>query len=174
MIPELTSPRLTLRSPREEDFPTYRDFYTDAEASRYYGGPMLASGAWKQLAMELGHWYLKGYGMWSLELRSSGEMVGGCGFWWPGGWPRPELTWWLTKHARGRGLATEASHSAIDFAYQTLGWNSVETHLDDGNVAARKLVMRLGGTVITREFFPDGVERNVYSIPPLNPPRPDS
>jgi hypothetical protein len=76
---------------------------------------MTASNAWKQLAMELGHWVLRGYGMWSLESRSTGEMVGGCGFWWPGGWPRPELTWWF---------------------------------------------------YVGRETFQDGIERNVYSIPP--------
>ncbi len=126
---------------------------------------MLASSAWKQLAMEIGHWHLKGYGMWSIELRSTREMVGGCGFWWPSGWPRPELTWWLIKSAQGGGLATEASNLAIDFAYQNLNWNTVETHLDDDNAAARKLVLRLRGTILTREIFPDGIERNVYTIP---------
>ena len=166
LIPELTSQRLIMRAPREEDFPVYEAFYADAEASHFYGGPMLASSAWKQLAMELGHWYLKGYGMWSLELRSTGDMIGGCGFWWPSGWPRPELTWWLVKSAQGNGLATEASITAIDFAYRELGWSSVETHLDDDNEAAHRLVLRLGGSVMVREAFPDGVERNVYSIPP--------
>jgi ribosomal-protein-alanine N-acetyltransferase len=166
MIPELTSQRLIMRAPRQEDFPTYRAFYADAKASHFYGGPMTASNAWKQLAMEPGHWMLKGYGMWSLESRSTGEMVGGCGFWWPDGWPRPELTWWLIKPAQGNGLATEASVSAINFAYRKLNWNSVETHLNDDNEAACKLVLRLGGSILTREIFPDGIERNVYSIPP--------
>ena len=165
MIPELTSQRLIMRAPREEEFPVYRAFYADADASHFYGGPLIASNAWRQLAVELGHWYLKGYGMWSLEHRSTGEMIGGCGFWWPSGWPRPELTWWLTKSARGSGFATEASRTAIEFAYHTLGWNSVETHIDDDNEAARKLVLRLGGSVLVREVFPDGVERNVYSMP---------
>ena len=36
---------------------------------------MLASAAWKQLAMELGHWYLKGYGMWSLDLLETDAMI---------------------------------------------------------------------------------------------------
>jgi len=164
-IPELKSQRLLLRVPKEEDFPTYKAFYADAHASHFYGGPMISSSAWKQLAMEVGHWTLKGYGMWSIEILSSKEMVGGCGFWWPSGWPRPELTWWLVKSAQGKGLATEASISAINFAYQKLNWPSVETHLNDDNEAARKLVLRLGGSLLTRETFPDGIDRNVYSIP---------
>jgi RimJ/RimL family protein N-acetyltransferase len=77
IVPELTSPRLLLRAPKEEDFPTYRAFYTDADASHFYGGPMSASNAWKQLAMEVGHWVLKGYGMWSIETLTSHEMFGG-------------------------------------------------------------------------------------------------
>ena len=165
-IPQLTSPRLLLRAPKEEDFSTYMAFYADADTSHFYGGPMTSSNAWKQLAMEVGHWTLKGYGMWSIETLSCREMVGGCGFWWPSGWPRPELTWWLVKSAQGKGLATEASISAINFAYQKLEWHSVETHLDDDNEAARKLVSRLGGSILTRETFPDGIDRNVYSIPP--------
>ena len=118
--------------------------------------------------MEVGHWNLKGYGMWSIELRSSAHMVGGCGFWWPSGWPRPELTWWLLPSAQGQGLATEASGAAINFAYRTLNWATVETHINDDNEAAHKLVLRLGGSLLTRETFPDGIERNVYSIPPAN------
>ena len=168
VIPKLTSDRLILRAPCEADFPIYRSFYADADASHFYGGPKVASEAWKQLAMEVGHWTLKGYGMWSVELRSTGEMVGGCGFWWPDGWPRSELTWWLVKSAQGAGLATEASLAAIDFAYQILKWKTVETHINDDNDAARKLILRLGGTVLTREMFPDGIERNVYLIPPAN------
>ena len=167
-IPELRSPRLLLRAPGEEDFPTYMAFYADADASHFYGGPMSSSNAWKQLAMEVGHWTLKGYGMWSIETLSSSEMIGGCGFWWPSGWPRPELTWWLVKSAQGKGFATEASISAINYAYQKLDWHSVETHLDDDNEAARKLVLRLGGSILTRETFPDGIDRNVYSIPPAS------
>jgi RimJ/RimL family protein N-acetyltransferase len=172
MIPEFFTERPPMRAPREDDFPVYQSCYADAEASRFYGGPLTPSGAWKQLAMELGQWYLKGYGMWSLELGSSGEMVGGCGFWWPGGWPRSELTWWLIKSARGSGLATEASVAAIDFAYRKLNWDLVETHIDDDNEPARKLVLRLGGRVIAREVFPDGIERDVYSIPRTETSRP--
>lgn len=165
-IPELTTQRLLLRAPRQDDFSVYEAFYADSAQSRFYGGPLKSREAWTKLAMEVGHWSLKGYGVWSIEIQSTGEMVGGCGFWWPDGWPRPELTWWLIEAARGEGLATEASLAALDFAYRELNWDIVETHLDDDNETARRLVLRLGGAMLTRDLFPDGIERNVYSIPP--------
>lgn len=91
--------------------------------------------------------------------------MGGCGLVWPQGWPRSELTWWIAPHARRHGFALEASRAAIAFGYETLGWRLVETHMLDANAPARNLVLKLGGTIIARERFPDGNERNIYALP---------
>ena len=168
-IPELTTERLLLRGPQASDFATYEAFYSDAEASKFYDGPLSSGNAWRVLAMDLGHWQLRGFGRWSIVNRDNGEMVGSCGLWWPEGWPRSELTWWIMPEARRMGFASEASRSAIRFGYEDLGWDLVETHMDDDNLAARALVERLGGAPIIRELFPDGKERTVYSLPQNQP-----
>ena len=155
MIPTLTTERLTLRAPGEGDFAAY------ARASRFYGGPLRADAAWGRLAQDLGHWALKGHGVWALESRRDGRTIGGCGLC----WPRSELTWWLTPEARGAGYATEASRAAIAFGYDGLGWDLVETHMLDDNAPARRLVVRLGGEAIARETFPDGRARDVFVLP---------
>ena len=165
MIPTLDTDRLTLRAPQQRDFKAYEAFFADGAASTFYGGPLRSDGAWRRLAADVGHWHLRGYGIWALEQRGSRETVGGCGLWWPSGWPRSELTWWLLPSARGHGLATEASRAAISYAYDVLTWNVVQTHMDDRNDAARRLVVRLGGNIIAREVFPDGRERDVFAIP---------
>jgi [ribosomal protein S5]-alanine N-acetyltransferase len=165
MIPSLETDRLVMRSPQNNDFPIYRDFFADSEASRAYGGPMEADRAWRVLATDIGHWLLRGYGRWSLVEKATGEMVGGCGFWWPEGYPRSELTWWIVPNSRRQGYAFEASRAAISFGYHSLRWPMVETHMDDSNVAARRLAEKLGGVVIARQMFPDGLERNIYELP---------
>ncbi len=165
MIPVIETDRYRLRAPGEDDFPVYERFYADADASAFYGGPMIAHHAWRRLAMDCGHWMLRGYGIWVVERISDGAMIGGCGFWWPSGWPRRELTWWLVPEGRGKGAATETSRAAIRFGYDTMGWDSVETHMLDENTAARDLVVRLGGAVFARETFPDGRERDVFRFP---------
>jgi hypothetical protein len=38
--------------------------------------------------------------------------------------------------------------------------------MDDQNEAAKRLAQKLGGTIISREMFPDGLERNVYAMTP--------
>lgn len=165
VIPEIETERLVLRGPIAADFPVYRDFFADAEASAAYGGPLPADRAWRVLATDLGHWKLRGYGRWAVVEKASGRMIGGAGLWWPEGYPRSELTWWIVPAARRNGYAFEASHAAIVFGYRRLGWDLVETHMQDENAPARQLVEKLGGTVITRERFPDGITRNVYALP---------
>lgn len=165
MIPEIETERLILRGPIAADFPVYRDFFADAAASAAYGGPLPADRAWRVLATDLGHWALRGYGRWAVVEKASGRMIGGAGLWWPEGYPRSELTWWIVPAARRHGYAFEASRAAIAFGYRMLGWDLVETHMQDENAPVRQLVEKLGGTVIARERFPDGITRNVYALP---------
>ena len=165
MAPTIETDRLILREPRGEDFTVYRDFFADAEGSRFYGCPLSPDRAWRVLATDIGHWELRGYGRWNLIEKSSNQMVGGCGLWWPEGYPRSELTWWILPSARRHGFAHEASRAAIRYAYDVLGWPLVETHMNDENDAARHLVLKLGGAPLTRETFPDGLTRDVFALP---------
>ena len=167
MIPELETGRLLLRAPVAADFGVYRDFFADAAASDAYGGPLSADRAWRVLATDLGHWSLRGFGRWSVVEKQSGRMVGGCGLWWPEGYPRHELTWWIIPEARRHGYAIEASRAAVRFGYRSLGWPVVETHMNDENEPARRLAEKLGGRIIARETFPDGIARNIYALPDL-------
>lgn len=166
-IPEIRTQRLLLRAPCEEDTALYVRFYGDAEASAFYGGPLTPVAAWSRLARDRGHWSLRGYGLWVIERRGAGEAVGGCGLYWPTGWPRPELTWWILPEQRRQGLAREASEAAIRFGHDRLGWRQVETHCEDDNEAARGLIASLGGTLLARERFPDGKARDVFGFPPI-------
>lgn len=165
MISTLETERLILRAPTAEDLPAYAAFYTDGEASAFYGGPVLPHQAYFKLCQDVGHWHLRGYGLWTVISRASGEAVGAAGLCWPDGWPRKELTWWLLPSARGKGFATEASRAAIAWGYDALGWDLVETHMKDANVPARRLVERLGGTRIDRIPFPDGLDRDIWALP---------
>jgi len=164
-IPTIKTQRLILRAPSEDDFDVYKNFYADEDASSAYGGPLSELAAWKKLAADLGHWQLRGYGMWSLQEKQSGDMIGGCGLVWPRGWPRSELTWWIIPSARRKGYGFEASRAVVNYAYEVLKWPLVETHMNDENMPARQLALKLGGNVIERILFPDGLKRDIFKLP---------
>jgi hypothetical protein len=135
MTTELSTDRLILSMPSQVDYPAYVAFYSDADASTFYGGPLRPDGAWKRLAEDIGHWSLRGFGVWSLRDRKTAETLGGCGLWHPEGWPRRELTWWLLPSARGGGLATEASVRVIDHALSELAGPLRRADWHNGSVA---------------------------------------
>lgn len=162
--PTLATARLCLVPLDKACEQLYQRFYTNAEASKAYGGPLTAAAAWNRLASDIGTWTLQGFGVWAIRESQSEGLVGVCGFWQGVGWPR-ELTWWLVPEARGRGLAREASLAAIAHAYEVWKWDVVQTYMQDENHEARALVLRLGGTRLGRQSFPDGIERDVFRLP---------
>ena len=87
-VPTVRTDRLILRAPNAGDFELYREFYADPEASAFYGGPLGSAQAWRKLAYDIGHWELRGFGIWLLVEQASGASIGGCGIVWPEGWPR--------------------------------------------------------------------------------------
>ncbi|MCG8414241.1 MAG: GNAT family N-acetyltransferase [Pseudomonadales bacterium] len=79
-IPTLETQRLRLIPPDETSFPLYEQFYTDAEASELYGGPISADQAWARLKADLGSWHLLGFGVWVIQLLSDNRRIGTCDF----------------------------------------------------------------------------------------------
>ncbi len=87
-IPVLTTERLILRAPEARDFDIFAAFYASPRA-HFVGGPLSRELAWRMLAMEIGHWRLKGFGRWILERRDTGATAGLVGPFQPEGWPEP-------------------------------------------------------------------------------------
>ena len=141
--PTLHTPRLTLRPLTASDFPAVRDFYA-SERSRFVGGPKDAVQAWRHFAMEIGHWTLKGFGRWGVEVTETGDFVGIIGLFGPEGYPEPELGWDLMEGFDGKGYATEAARAARDWAYTEGGFTTIMSLIDPDNTAWRKLAERLG------------------------------
>ena len=78
LIPQVFTQRLLLRKFQQEDLDAYAQMCGDPEVMRYIGNgqPLSHQDSWRNMALMLGHWHLRGYGMWAVEERSSGEMIG--------------------------------------------------------------------------------------------------
>ena len=142
----LETDRLLLRMLRESDLDAYAEMCGDAEVMRYLGDgqPLTRPMAWRKMAMMVGHWSLRGYGLWGVEERSSGALVGHIGFWNPEGWPGVELGWSLRRSFWGRGYATEGARAALHFGFTRLGQAHIISLIHPDNAASIRVAQRLG------------------------------
>ena len=162
----LETERLILRMFREDDFEAYyAKVASDPDVMRYLGdGQTLTRPlAWRQLAMMVGHWQLRGYGFWAVEERATGELVGRIGFFNPEGWPGFELGWVLAKAYWGRGYATEGARQVLHHAFTDMDSDHVISLIYPANAASIRVAEGIGETLEGRvELF--GHETLVYGI----------
>jgi RimJ/RimL family protein N-acetyltransferase len=150
---------------REEDLESYARIFGDPEVARYLGNgrPLERSDAWRSLAFHLGHWALRGFGMWAVEEKASRRLVGRVGFFQPEGWPGFELGWALGREHWGKGYATESARRALAHAFTEMGREHVISIIDPGNLASLKVAGRLGER-LEREAALDGRKILIYGI----------
>ena len=141
---QVETERLILRQWREDDFEAFAAFYADDMAARFVGGACERWEAWRRMASLAGHWTFRGFGLWALEEKSSGEFVGASGLWRPEGWPELELGYWLVPAKHGMGYATEAGRAGIRHARDVVQAPSLVSYIHPDNIASQKVAERLG------------------------------
>ncbi len=144
----LETERLILRWFRASDFDDYQVMSADAEVMKFLGGQAQTEiEAWKSMAAFIGHWHFRGYGVWAVEEKSSGRMVGRLGFMNPAGWPGFELGWTLRRESWGKGYASEGARRALQYAFTELNRDHVISLIAPENVSSIRVAERLGEAV---------------------------
>lgn len=147
VIPGLITERLVLRAFKESDLDPFAEIVADQEVIRYatYGGEALTrSQAWNWLCYMLGHWHLRGFGIWAVEDRRSGELLGRIGLQYLDWFEDVELVWMLKQSAWGQGLASEGARAAIDFGFNKLLLPRLTAVIHTVNQPSMRLAERLG------------------------------
>jgi RimJ/RimL family protein N-acetyltransferase len=143
----LETDRLTLRPWIVEDFEALAAMSADPEVMRYVaadGKPLSRFAAWQGLTSMVGHWALRGFGMFAVIERSSGEFVGRLGPWQPEGWPEFEIGWTLRSEHWGKGYATEGAERCVEYAFTELGREHLVSLILPENVRSIRVAERLG------------------------------
>lgn len=141
-IPTLTTQRLTLRPPRETDFPAMLAF-NDSPRSAFVGGTRERQWVWRGLLANIGHWAMRGYGLYSVDTHV-GDFVGRIGAVFHDGWSAPELGWHIYGGFEGIGYAYEAALAArIDYHARVTSAPLISM-VDPANARSIALAERLG------------------------------
>lgn len=149
----------------ERDFEEYAAIHMDFEVTRFTARAQLTrSLAWRHMAAFVGHWLLRGFGMWGVEELETGRLVGRVGFHEPIEWPGFELGWTIGRAFWGKGYATEAANRALDYAFNEMRREHVISCIDPENVRSIKVAERLGETLETEFVDGEGHRLLVYGI----------
>jgi RimJ/RimL family protein N-acetyltransferase len=157
-IDTLMTARLRLRPWRDDpdDLDALARWNADPLVMRHMGrGPMSRDESEAALARYLRHWDEHGFGLWAVEERETGALIGRTGLSYHRAWPdEPEVGWLIDPAWWDRGLATECGAASIDYAFETLGIPRVVSICIPENLASRRVMEKLGLKLVAEQDDP--------------------
>jgi RimJ/RimL family protein N-acetyltransferase len=145
-IPVLRSGGLILRAPRLSDFDAWADFFASPR-SAFEGGRKDRAAAWSHWAADVALWTLKGYGPFGVDDAATGRYLGEVGIYHGETYPGPELGWFVTPEAEGKGVAFAAAQAVLAWLRASFDWPHVTSIIEPENARSIALALRLGGTI---------------------------
>ena len=152
-MPEQTDqhhPRLLLRRWREHDRQGFAAMNADPLVMEHFPDRLTRAESDALIAKIEAGFERHGFGLWALEVRASGELIGFCGLSVPSFdahfTPAVEVGWRLARSAWGHGYATEAGLAAVTFGFQDAGLDEIVSFTSAANVRSRAVMERIGMT----------------------------
>ena len=147
---ELTTKRLRLRHWRDADADPFAAMNAHPEVMRHFPAPMGRGDSDALLQRISGELDARGWGLWALEEREGGGLLGFTGLS-PVPFEAPftpavEIGWRLARPQWGRGLAAEAARASLAFAFGELALAEVVAFTAVGNERSRAVMRRLAMT----------------------------
>lgn len=170
--------RLVLRKPRLEDTPDLAVAYADPEVVRYLGDGSTSTPAQVEqgIAFWLERWEENGVGLFSMERREDGRVIGRSGFlvwdgdtWEVGSFAEAgaraevELGWMVAREHWGQGYATEAALAMRDWGIAERGFTRLISIIRPGNDRSVRVAEKIGERY-ERDIVPWGWPTRLYSL----------
>ncbi|MFD0403294.1 GNAT family N-acetyltransferase [Kitasatospora sp. NPDC127121] len=161
----LETPRLILRRWREEDVAPMAAVNADPEVMRWIRDGSVRDEQQTRGGIQAweSEWESQGFGLFAVEIRSTGELAGFTGLSVPGFLPEVlpavEVGWRLGRSHWGRGLATEAAAAAVRFGFEERGLERIVSITQVGNDASERIMTKLGMRLARETVSPAGGRR---------------
>ena len=156
--------RLLLRPITADDFEAHARITSDPDVMRHiHDGALTRAQAWWNIARYVGHWQIRGYGIFAAVEQSSGGVIGHMGFLNPEGGRGFELGWALARSAWGKGYALEGTRALVAHAFNELGQRHIACVIHTDNVRSIWIAERLGA-VLERQEAEGNKQLLIYGI----------
>jgi ribosomal-protein-alanine N-acetyltransferase len=157
-FPVLVTERMILRELTDEDVEAVYRIRSDYEVTKYNTGAPISSFLEAKVLIDniAIDYEQKSSLRWGMALKSSGEVVGMCGFnYWDRGNKRASVGYDLARAYWGQGLMPEAVHRVIQFGFDEMALNRIEADCTSQNKASERVLEKVG-------FKHEGVQREQY------------
>jgi RimJ/RimL family protein N-acetyltransferase len=175
MIPEdaieFDTPRLVVRRLGIRDVDAMHAVYGDADAMRWVGDgePLSHAVCGEWVAVTERNYRLRGYGMFAVVERATGEVVGFCGLVHPGGQPEAEVKYAFCRGCWGRGYASEVVSALLAHGAHRHGLRRVIATVAPDNAASQRVLAKAGMARGALRDNADGSRTQLFAWVP--PPR---
>lgn len=147
--PILETDRLRLRPLRPEDVEGLLVILGDPETMRFYPTPYTRELVEEWVEDSINRYRRDGIGLWAVELKATGELVGDCG---PAvrevlGTKEIELGWHVKRAFWGQGLATEAAAACREWVFREIRPSRLIALVRPENTQSRRVAEKIGMTV---------------------------
>jgi RimJ/RimL family protein N-acetyltransferase len=161
----LETSRLILREFVPGDADALARAISDPETMRFYPSPFERAEVEEWIARNIRRYRANGYGLWAVDLKATGEMIGDCGITLQevDGEHLPEIGYHQRRDMWGQGLATEAALACRDYAFRALEADLLISLIRPENAASCRVAERNGMTV-GKETVRVGLRHSVYRI----------
>jgi len=148
--------RLWLRPFGPADVDALHALFARPEVRRYLLDDEVVPRTWVEevVASSEASFAAHGWGLWTVAPAADGEAIGFTGYREFHEPPVVELIWGLEPARHGRGLAREASHAALRYGFEALGFDPIRATVDAPNEPSLGLARRLGFAEVGREGGP--------------------
>jgi RimJ/RimL family protein N-acetyltransferase len=147
--PVVEADRLRLRAHTAADYEVCWPMWNDPIVTRFIGGrPLTGEEVWQRVQRYAGSWMLLGHGFWVIEERASGRLIGEIGIMDAKREIEPsfegalEAGLALLPEAHGKGYASEALATVLDWEAKVLGGDRLFAIIDPDNAPSLKLAAK--------------------------------
>jgi [ribosomal protein S5]-alanine N-acetyltransferase len=142
----IDTPRLHLREFTEADFAALMAVVSNPEVMRFSEGVEDEATVRARLDSFIHSYRTRGYGKWAVEEKSTGQLIGYCGFGTEeiDGAMMPELGYRFLPNFWGRGLATEAALACSHYAETNHCFPHYVGFTHPGNTGSQNVLRKVG------------------------------
>ncbi|MDQ3930907.1 MAG: GNAT family N-acetyltransferase [Chloroflexota bacterium] len=138
--------RLRLRIFRPDDVDRVAPYFADPEVMKWMstGQPVPRERVELAISRFIERFRENGFGLFAVELKESGTVIGHCGIIYLDNTPEVEIGYLLGQPYWGKGYATEAATAARDFGFNVVGLQRLVGIIRPGNVRSRRVLEKIG------------------------------